>query len=300
MWISNLARKMFMLIACSIILVSCSSHEIAYISDAQRDSATEILQTYTSTIVPGDRLYIHVSSQNPEAVIPFNQETRAYAIALSGEESHYVTSDDDPQAASVVPETRYLNTDITGYIVDQDGTIDFPILGKLNAAGFTHDDFAYNIETRLRSAGYVNDPKVTVTLMNFRVTVVGEVKQPQQIHIEGTRLTLLEALAICGDLTIYGKRENITIVRDYNGHHIYGEVDLTSQKLFNTPYYYLRQNDIVYVEPNDVKKKTSVRDPNVPRYISLGVSAASSVNNIIRAITYSTRINLLKQQNNNK
>lgn len=296
----NIASRACVFLICSVILVGCRSHEIAYISDAQRDSATAILQTYTSAIMPGDRLYIHVASQNPDAVIPFNQETRAYAIALSGEESHYVTNNPETQETSVVPETQYLNTDITGYVVDQEGTIDFPILGKVNVAGLTHDDLAYIIETRLKSSGCVNDPEVTITLMNFRVTVVGEVKQPQQIHVEGTRLTLLEALAICGDLTFYGQRKKITIIRDHNGHQTYGEVNLTKQDLFDSPYYYLRQNDIVYVEPNDLKKRTSVRDPNVPRYISLGVSAVSSINNIIRAIAYSTRKNLLERENVNK
>lgn len=296
----NKLKDNLILYGCLVLFVSCQSHEIAYINNVPRNKPSAILETYTSIITPGDCLYIYVASQNAEAVIPFNQETRTYDIAVDGvrfvDTAHYA----QVSAAKMDDETRYISTDVTGYLVGQDGTIDFPLLGKIKIAGLTHDDLANILETRLKSLGFVKDPEITITLMNFRVTVVGEVKKPQQIHVKGTRLTLLEALAICGDLTDYGKRENVTIIRDNNGKQTYCRVDLTTSSLFESPFYYLHQNDIIYIEPNNLKQRTAQRDPNTPRYISIGVGIATSVNNIVRAITMDKQFKWIEQQMNNK
>ena len=113
--------------------------------------------------------------------------------------------------------------------------------------------------------------------MNFRVTVVGEVRAPQQIHVPGTRLTILEALAICGDITDYGQRENVVIMRDENGQKTLGEVDLTKKEMLDSPYYYLHNNDVVYIEPNDRQKRMSDRNDDIPRYISMAVSVGNII-----------------------
>ena len=264
-----------------ILLTACgASREYAYISDAERDSAQAIISTFASTIHPGDQLYIYVASQTPESVIPFNEETNKTATSMAG-----------------VPIKPAGENIVDGYRVSQAGTISFPVLGTIPAAGMTRDSLARDIEERLRDGGYVNDPIVTIRLMNFRVAVVGEVKQPQELHITGERLTIFEALAMCGDVTIHGLRNNVAVIRqassegpqfstinpqDPNNTGEVGIIDLTSKEIFSSPYYYLQQGDIVYVEPDDYKKRLSSRDPNVPTYISLTVSAVNLLRSLYR------------------
>ena len=266
-----------------LLLAACgTSREYAYISDAERDSAQAIISTFSSTIHPGDQLYIYVASQTPESVIPFNEETNKAAASLTG-----VSRATNPIGANVVD----------GYLVSQNGTIVFPVLGVLPAAGMTRDSLAHDIEERLRDGGYVNDPIVTVSLMNFRVAVIGEVKQPQELHITGERLTIFEALAMCGDVTIHGLRNNVAVIRQTssegpqfstinpqnpNNTGEIGVIDLTSKDIFNSPYYYLQQGDIVYVEPDATKKHLASRDPNIPSYISLTISSARLITNLYR------------------
>lgn len=260
-----------------VLLTSCrTQREVAYINDAERDSAQAILSNFAATIHPGDQLYIYVNSQTPESVIPFNEETKTQTgkLAASGK----------GMGGGVVD----------GYLVTDAGTITFPVLGVLPAAGMTYDSLAHEIEVRLRDGGYVNDAVVTVSLMNFRVAVVGEVMRPQEIHVPGIRLTIFEALALCGDVTMYGQRENVVVVRqsmvtdggDPEGSPAagveIGQINLTSKDIFDSPYYYLRSGDIVYIEPNAKKKKVATRDPNVLNYISVSISVAHLITSIAR------------------
>lgn len=269
--------KRFVFLLCVVTLLSsCHTREVVYLSNAQRDTAEAIMQSYAQIILPGDQLYIHVASQTPESVVPFNQET------------HTLRIDGNSVVKEEGQKTDYVTADISGYFVGEDGTIQFPILGKIAVAGLTHDSLHHYLEERLKSEGYVNDPQVTSELMNFRVTVVGEVANPQQIHVQGTRLTILEAIAICGDLTMDGRRDNVTVVRQQGGQQVYNELDLTGRDFLDSPCYYLRQNDIVYVEPVKRKQRRSDRNDEIPRYISIGVS----VYNIIR-----TNINIARQLN---
>ena len=119
------------------------------------------------------------------------------------------------------------------------------------------------------------DPVVTVKLMNFKVCVLGDVVRPGQLVVAGERLTIFEALSMVGDLTIYGQRHNVTIIREENGLRTIGEIDLSSQTVFDSPYYYLHQNDVIYVEPNMRKKRNADRDPMIMTYISSAISIVS-------------------------
>lgn len=256
-----------------LMFASCrSGQNITYIIDAQRDSAQTIIQSYTSSIMPGDRLYIYVEGINPQSVVPFNQETHRISVAanrvmnVSNEDG--VVSELGEDAARV----QYLQSDISGYLVNEEGCIYFPVLGKMDVEGMTMDSLGSYLEYRLENEGYVKSPNVTVNLMNFRVTVIGEVRNPRQVHVDGTRLTILEALAISGDITDYGMRNNVIVMRTNNGREEIGEIDLTSASMLESPYYYLHQNDIVYVEPNYKKKRHADEDPNVMSYISMGIS----------------------------
>lgn len=268
-----------LLLVLPLLFVSCHTKEIAYISDAQRDSAQDILAVYTATILPGDQLYIYVESKTPESVIPFNQET--HKVTLTGSSLEYLDTLRrgviDQSKSNISSESQQYVAEVEGYFVSEKGTINFPILGQLSVVGITQDSLKHYLEQRLKEDGYVIDPVVTTKLMNFRVTVVGEVRAPQQIHVPGTRLTILEALAICGDITDYGQRENVVIMRDENGQKTLGEVDLTKKEMLDSPYYYLHNNDVVYIEPNDRQKRMSDRNDDIPRYISIGVSVWSII-----------------------
>ena len=263
-------------IALMFVFASCGSHrELAYISDAERDSAQHILTTYAHTIHPGDLLYIYVNSEVMESVVPFNQETHVEALEIS--RLNMAGGSNGEQQISETYKNR-AQRQVTGYLVDEQGFITFPVLGKINVAGLQHDSVESIIQKRLISGEYVTDPVVTVNSMNFRVSVVGEVRNPKELHLTGERLTIFEALAMCGDITDSGRRDNVVVMREINGSVIPIEINLTQKTLFNSEAYYLQQNDIVYVEPNDFKKRKSDYDYNLQKdvvsYVMLSTSIA--------------------------
>ena len=262
-------------IALMFVFASCSSHkELAYISDAERDSAQQILTTYAHTIHPGDLLYIYVNSEVMESVVPFNQETHVEALEIS--RLNMAGGSNGEQQISETYKNR-AQRQVTGYLVDEKGFITFPVLGKINVAGLQHDSVESIIQKRLISGEYVTDPVVTVNSMNFRVSVVGEVRNPKELHLTGERLTIFEALAMCGDITDSGRRDNVVVMREINGSVIPIEINLTQKALFNSEAYYLQQNDIVYVEPNVYKKRKSNYDPNLQHDILSYVRLSTSI-----------------------
>ncbi len=270
------------MLAVVVLLSSCRTRQdIAYVRDAARDSAMNMAGEFLKGIQSNDILYIYVESQTPQATVPFNQETNK--IALSG-------------TAVLNPN----NSPVQGYLVNQDGEITFPVLGKISVLGKTHDQLARYIEERLKSEGHVLDPVVSVKLMNFRVCVLGEVLRPGQLLVQGERLTIFEAISMVGDLTIYGQRKNVTVMREENGQRIIGNIDLTSKDIFNSPYYYLHQNDVVYVEPNSRRKSSADNYQLVMTYISSGTSllsvVASLTYQVIMTKYYQAQIN--RMQNN--
>lgn len=257
-------NKIFLPMLLTVLLASCrSTEEIAYVADATRDSAIAVSGQFSKGIQSNDLLSIYVESETPEATLQFNQETNKIATSSSG--------------AVLNPGTT---GGVTGYLVNADGDITFPVLGKIHVAGLTHNELASTIEQRLVSEGHIKDPVVTVKLMNFKVSVLGEVAKPGQLVVDGERLTIFEALSMVGDLTIYGQRYNVTVIREENGMRTIGNLDLSSKEVFNSPYYYLHQNDVVYVEPNMKKKKTADRDPIVMTYISSGLSVITTLSTV--------------------
>lgn len=262
-------------VACMMFVSSCSSHkELAYISDAERDSAQQILTTYAHTIHPGDLLYIYVNSEVMESVVPFNQETHIEALEMSRLNMAGVSNGEQQISDTYKNRTQ---RQVTGYLVDEKGFITFPVLGKINVAGLQHDSVETIIQKRLISGEYVIDPVVTVSPMNFRVSVVGEVRIPKELHITGERLTIFEALAMCGDITDSGRRDNVVVMREINGSVIPIEINLTQKTLFNSEAYYLQQNDIVYVEPNVYKRRKSNYDPYLQQDILSYVGLSGSL-----------------------
>ena len=254
------------------MLQSCApSREMVYITDAERDSAQQIVASYANSIHPGDQLYIYVYSLTPESVIPFNQETHKVAAEMS--RFNMVSSQNGENVVSETYRRRAVK-EVPGYFVSEDGMIDFPVLGKIRVVGMTYDSLQTVIQQRLIAGDYIYDPVVTVGSMNFRVSVIGEVNRPRELHVTGDRLTILEALAMCGDITRYGQRDKVIVVREKSGGVVPIMVDLTKKTMFDSECYYLQHNDIVYVEPNDIKKKRANYDPNLRHdilsYVMLG------------------------------
>ncbi|MCD8270237.1 MAG: polysaccharide biosynthesis/export family protein [Parabacteroides sp.] len=158
-----------------------------------------------------------------------------------------------------------------GYLVETDGTINFPLLGKIKVAGLTRRQVIELIQSRLEKEGFIKAPVVTVRFLNFRISILGEVKAPGTYNIPSERITLFEALSMAGDLTIHGRRNRVAVIRETDGVRTILYHDLRSRDIFQSPDYYLKQNDMVYVEPNRVKAETSVENQftNIGTWISL-------------------------------
>lgn len=268
-------------VAVLLLLASCGApKEMAYISDAERDSAQRILSTYSNTIHPGDQLYIYVNSEAIESVIAFNQETHTEMVEMS----RLNTARDGRPTTVKDSYTVVKKKQVPGYHVDEQGFMLFPIIGKVQAVGISYDSLQNLLQRKLKDGGYVNDAVVTVSPMNFRVSVVGEVRVPQEIHVTGERLTIFEALAMCGDITDSGMRSNVVVMREKNGELTPIQIDLTKKTLFDSEVYYLQQNDIVYVEPTVARKRRAELNQNWPKYVSLGFSVGSLIINLARTI----------------
>jgi len=271
----------------TVMLSSCrTQRELVYISDAERDSAQRILATYANTIHTGDQLYIYVSSETMESVIPFNQETHIEAVELSRRNMVGIEGNQVQDTYN-----RRTQRNVSGYLVDQQGFITFPVLGKIQVAGIQHDSLETLIQQRLIVGEYITDPIVTVSPMNFRVSVVGEVRNPKELHITGERLTIFEALAMCGDITVYGLRDKVVVLREKNGNVTPIEIDLTRKTLFDSEVYYLQRNDVVYVEANEKRKRRAVDDPNLRQDILSYVRLSGSIARLvyITSLRYGTR-----------
>lgn len=247
--------------------VSCASYKkIPYFQDKVINNP-EVIDRHAGIVIqPKDMLSIVVSSRTPELAPMFNLPVVSYAAGS--------------EMASSAGSQR-----IMCYSVDNDGFIDFPILGKIQVAGKTRWECSDLIKNMLVEQNYLSDPVVTVEFTNFKVSVLGEVTAPGTYAIEGDKVTILQALSLARDLTIFGKRENVSVIREQNGKRVIYEVDLTSTKLFNSPAYYLQQNDIVYVEPSKIKQRQSTVDDKSLRITSIAVSSGSLLVSVATLVT---------------
>lgn len=241
------------------LVTSCVSPKtiVYFQGDTLRYSSSTITQTYIPTIQKNDMLSIIVGSLSAEANEVFNAANQ-YATST--------TSYGTGGAASVQP---------FGYLVDVDGNIELPLIGKVKVEGLRTQTAADTLRKRLLT--YLKEPSVTIRNINFKVSVLGEVNRPAVYNIPDEKITLPEVLSLAGDLTIFGKRDNVMIIREENGKREYIRVDLTSRDIFDSPYYYLHKNDVVYIEP--VKAKMNATDRTVqlaPLYVSI-VAAISLI-----------------------
>ena len=257
--ISLKARAGFVLVIMALALtaVSCNTYrKINYLQDIVPDKAERIAINKGILIQPKDMISIVVSSRNPELALIFNLPVISY------------------QAGSEVVSGQGSQR-LLGYVVDNDGYIDFPVLGLVKAAGLTRWELANEIKSMIIEGNYINDPVVTVEFMNFKISVMGEVTSPGTYNIEGDKITLLQALSLAKDLTIFGRRDNVSVIREQGDERIIYQVDLRSASIFESPAYYLQQNDIVYVEPNKVRAGQSTINENNIKSVSLWVSVGS-------------------------
>jgi len=217
-----------------VFCCSCASTKKAIYFDEIPDSVLEAPPVeLASVIIPNDILSIAVSSLNAEASQLFNAPNLP--------------------ATPQYTQNTATTTASTGYLVSAEGLIQFPILGNIKAAGFTKEQLRDQITKMLLDKKLLVDPIVVVRYLNFRVSVMGEVAKPSVVTVPSERISLLEALALAGDLTIFARRDNVLLIRDENGKRIVKRIDLNSRSLFTSPYYFLKSNDIIYVEPNKSK-----------------------------------------------
>lgn len=255
-------NRLFLIICLIACLTACKTPEkINYIQDVEPGVTQPIESRQSIIIQPKDMLSIIVSTKDPELAAIFNLSVQANRAGVPIFSSAY-------------------NQYLSGYVVDNNGDIDFPILGKIHAAGLSRWALQERIIQKLIERDLLKDMVVTIEFMNFKVSVLGEVKNPGTYSIEGDKVTVLEAIAMAGDLTIYGLRNEVYVIREENGERQNFKLDLRSKDIFNSPAYYLRQNDIIYVQPNEVRAGQSTINQNNVRSISLWLSITSLLTSI--------------------
>ncbi|WP_026135882.1 polysaccharide biosynthesis/export family protein [Nafulsella turpanensis] len=255
----NIATYLLLLVS----LLSCSKRNLLYFSSTEERAVKMEHHINNSNnidpkIQPNDLLSITVTSLSAEANVLFNKGE----VIPVGNSGGY--SNNGPNVYS------------EGYLVDKEGFIDFPVLGRIQLGGITKAEAKARINSKL--VRYLKEPVVNIRFLNFRVTVVGEVSRPSTFTIPSEKITILEALGMAGDLTIYGKRENVLLIREEGGEKTLVRLNLNSKELLDSPYFYLQQNDVIYVEPNKAKiaQASSTRND-----ISLGLSIVSILSIIL-------------------
>lgn len=260
-----LKRKCLFVLLITALMSSCiSNKQLIVFKTVTAETAEEINKTMKPQPEPrvkiNDALIITVSALDPEAVIPYNLPTVSYESPTS----------------STVPTTSSFQY----YTVDEQGYIDFPILGKLYVVGLRQSEVISLIEGKLQ--GQVVDPIVTMRFLNARVTVLGEVNSPGTYTLNNGRMTLLEALGVAGDLTQYANRSNVLITRENNGKVEFARLDLRSEEVFTSPYFYLQQNDVVYVEPNQAR---STSNQSIGLWLSMVGTVASAATVVVSVLS---------------
>ena len=255
--------KFLVLLFALTLFVSCKTpHSITYFQDTKNGTKIRSIisdsSSYEITIRPADLLTIAVSSIDPNAVAIFNLPATTY-----------LTPGNTELSTTPVMQT---------YLVDNHGNIDFPVLGRIKASGLTRIELADYIKEKVKV--YVKEPLVNVQIINFKISVLGEVNAPGTKSVSGERITILDAISLAGDLTINGMRNNALLIRENGMKKDFYRFDLTSSDLFSSPYFYLKQNDIIYIEPNEAKQNSSKIDSRK----QFNISVASTITSVVATI----------------
>ncbi len=244
--------KILLSIFCIALLTACAMpKKVTYFQDLEPEKSEAIARSVDIRVQPEDKISILVSTPEEALTSMFNLQLPTTMVSNSGQNR-------------------------LGYTVNDRGEIDFPILGLVHVAGKTRQEIAETIKHELTSRNLLKDPIVTVEFQNLTVTVLGEVGSPGRYNIDKDHLTLIDALALAGDLTIQGRRDNVMVQRDEDGKKVIHRVDISSgPDLYASPVYYLKQNDVVYVEPTAMRKRQSTVNGNTLNTPSFWISIAS-------------------------
>ena len=224
------------------LIFSCASRkDVVYFQDASAFETIVSDNTHTNKFKVDDVVNIHISTLDPQASLPFNLFKGSNESGMR------------PQQVD--------------YIIDKNGEIDFPVIGKIRLVGLSSEETKILLTEKLKD--YLKDPIINIRIQNFTVTVLGEVNRPGTYPVNGEQITILEAIGLANDLTIKGKRNNVMVIRDFNGTKVYTRLDLTKKEALSSPVFYLTQNDVVYVEPNNSAIKTSTLDNRASIYLSV-------------------------------
>ncbi|HYM93204.1 MAG TPA: polysaccharide biosynthesis/export family protein [Chitinophagaceae bacterium] len=249
-------RSLGLLVLITLMATACvSTRKAIYFNGLNDGTITSQTPVPEPVIQKNDLLSILVTSLNPEASAIFNSQN----ISIPNNSS--------------VPGVSYGASAMLGYLVNSEGKIQFPILGNIKAEGLTKEQLKEDIVKKILDQKLAIDPIVSIRFLNFRVTVLGEVKNPTVISVPNEKISLLEAIGLAGDLTIFAERDNVLIIREENGDKLIKRLNLNSEELLTSPFYYLKSNDIVYVEPNRAKIASAARGQQwIPAVLS-GLSA---------------------------
>lgn len=243
----------------SIVLIlmlfsSCVSTKNAVYFNSMGDTTLKAaFSDFEPVIQKNDILQINVNSANPEETIIYNVPNSSGTTGI--------------QPAGVTA-----SSPAAGFLVDQQGNIQYPMLGQVKAEGLTKKQLTDYLKKELTDKKLLVDPVVSIRFVNYRVTLLGEVAKPTVVNVTNEKITILEALGMAGDITVYGRKENILLIRETGGKQVISRLNLNDASIFSSPYYYLQSNDIVYVEPNKSKVASADRNRQILPIVMSGLS----------------------------
>ena len=250
-------KHLRLIIACmALLFVACNAQQrVLYLQDIESGSEITLPDNYQIRIKPLDQLTVVVNSKDPKLAQPFNSSSSYNSLSVTG------------------GTTNATENSLQIFTVDSRGYITLPIIGEIKCAGLTRHELATEIEKRITESNYISEPQANVRFADLAITVIGEVNKPGRYDIKRDNISIFEALALAGDMTIYGNRHDVAVIRERDGKSIITKIDLRSPEAFNSPCYYLEQNDIIIVSPNKYKAATSEINQNRSFWISLTSTA---------------------------
>lgn len=249
-----------------LLMGSCASvKQVPYFQDLDSLNLSAPTAITEVTLRPGDKISIIVHSKDPQLATLFNLPTYSYQVGVQGMNSGYSSA-----------------YRVANYTLDEEGEINFPILGKINATGMTREGLSTYIQKELYNQNLLKDAIVTVEFVNLNVTILGEVSRPGRYEVDRDKFTILDAIAKAGDLTIFGERSSVYVIREEDKALTYYQVNLNSaMDVYSSPVYYLQQNDVIYVQPNQMRARQSTVNGNNILSASFWVSIASLLSTIL-------------------
>ena len=248
----NMKHLRLLLVIVALLLGGCNAQRrVLYLQDVTSGSEIALPDNFQIRIKPLDQITVVVNSKDPLLAQPFNSSSSYNSLSTTGTMSN--ASENNLQVMTV----------------DQEGCISLPIIGRVKCSGLTRHQLAAEIERLIKESNYIAEPQVNVRFAQLTISIIGEVNHPGRYDIDRDNISILEALALAGDLTIYGDRQEVSVIREINGKNIVTKLDLRSSEIFHSPCYYLEQNDIIIVNPNKYKAATAEINQNRSFWISL-------------------------------